>query len=56
VVVGDDCLKSHITNYYKNLFGTLEASGISLMENQILDISQVTQEENDVLIGPFTGA
>jgi hypothetical protein len=45
VVVGDDCLKSHITNYYKNLFGTLEASGISLIENQILDISQVTQEE-----------
>jgi hypothetical protein len=30
-VVGDDCLKSHITNYYKNLFGTAEASGISLM-------------------------
>jgi mannosylglycoprotein endo-beta-mannosidase len=54
VVVGDDCLKSHTTNYYKNLFGTLEASGISLMENQILDIPQVTQEENDVLIGPFT--
>jgi mannosylglycoprotein endo-beta-mannosidase len=54
VVVGDDCLKSHITNYYKNLFGTPEASGISLMENQILDILQVTQEENDVLIGPFT--
>jgi hypothetical protein len=54
VVVGDDCLKSHITNYYKNLFGTPEASGISLMENQILDIPQVTQEENDVLIGPFT--
>jgi mannosylglycoprotein endo-beta-mannosidase len=54
VVVGDDCLKSHITNYYENLFGTPEASGISLMENQILDIPQVTQEENDVLIGPFT--
>jgi mannosylglycoprotein endo-beta-mannosidase len=33
VVVGDDCLKSHITNYYKNLFGTPEASGITLMEN-----------------------
>jgi mannosylglycoprotein endo-beta-mannosidase len=24
------------------------------MENQILDILQVTQEENDILIGPFT--
>jgi mannosylglycoprotein endo-beta-mannosidase len=23
VVVGDDCLKIHITNYYKNLFGHL---------------------------------
>jgi mannosylglycoprotein endo-beta-mannosidase len=54
VVVGDDCLKSHITNNYKNLFGTPGASGTSLMEDQILDIPQVTQEENDILIGPFT--
>jgi hypothetical protein len=33
VVVGDDCLKTHITNYYKNLFGKPEASGTSLLED-----------------------
>jgi hypothetical protein len=33
VVVGDDCLKTHITNYYKNLFGQPEASGTSLLED-----------------------
>ena len=29
-------------------------SEITLMENQILDIPQVSQEENDVLISEFT--
>jgi hypothetical protein len=33
VVVGDDCLKCHITNYYKNLFGQPEASGVSLFKD-----------------------
>jgi exonuclease III len=54
IVVGDDCLKSHITNYYKNLFGTPEHSEITLMENHILDIPQVSQEENDILVADFT--
>jgi mannosylglycoprotein endo-beta-mannosidase len=45
VVVGDDCLKRHITNYYKNLFGEPEASGVSLVEDQVLDIPQVSQGE-----------
>jgi mannosylglycoprotein endo-beta-mannosidase len=54
VVVGDDCLKSHITNYYKNLFGSPEASGTSLSKDQNLDIPQVSQEENDILTDPFT--
>jgi hypothetical protein len=54
VVVGDDCLKIHITNYYKNLFGQPEASGTSLLEDQIMDIPQILQEENEFLIGPFT--
>jgi hypothetical protein len=42
VVVGDDCLKRHITNYYKNLFGQPKASGVSLFEDQIMDIPQVS--------------
>ena len=54
VVIGDDQLKSHITQFYKNLFGTPDMSKITLMENQILDIPQVSQEENDVLISEFT--
>ena len=54
VVVGDDCLKSHITNYYKSLFGSPEQSEISLMEDQILDIPQVSPEENDILVADFT--
>jgi exonuclease III len=54
VVVGDNRLKSHITTYYKNLFGTPENSEITLVEDQISDIPQVSPEENDVLISPFT--
>jgi len=53
-VVGDDQLKSHITQFYKNLFGTPDMSKITLMENQILDIPQVSPEENNVLISEFT--
>jgi mannosylglycoprotein endo-beta-mannosidase len=54
VVVGDDCLKPHITNYYKNHFGQSEASGTSLLEDHIMDTPQISQEENEFLIGPFT--
>jgi hypothetical protein len=53
-VVGDDCLKHHITNYYKDLFGQPEASGVSLVEDQVLDIPQISQEENESLIAAFT--
>ena len=38
VVIGDDQLKKHITQFYKNLFGSPEVSDITLLENQILDI------------------
>jgi hypothetical protein len=54
VVVGDNCLKRHITNYYQNLFGQPEASGVSLFEDQIMDIPQVSQEENQSLVATFT--
>jgi hypothetical protein len=54
VVVSVDRLKSHITNYYKTLFGTPEQMEVALMEDQILDIPQVTPEENDILIVDFT--
>jgi hypothetical protein len=54
VVVSVDRLKSHITNYYKNPVGTPEQTKVALMEDQILDIPQVTPEENDILIADFT--
>jgi hypothetical protein len=54
VVVIVDRLKSHIINYYKNLFGTPEQTEVTLMEDQIFDILQVTPEENDILIADFT--
>jgi hypothetical protein len=38
VVIGDDHLKSHITTYYKELFGQLANFDISLREDQNLDI------------------
>jgi len=53
-VIGDDNLKRHITIYYKDLFGQPESLEISLREDQILDIPQVSPEENDILISPFT--
>jgi len=53
-VVGDDQLKSHITQYYKKLFGAPDTLKITLMEDQILDIPQVFLEKNDVLISEFT--
>jgi hypothetical protein len=54
VVFGNNCLKNYITSYYKNLFGPPENSDITLLEDQNLDIPQVSPEENDILISPFT--
>jgi mannosylglycoprotein endo-beta-mannosidase len=54
VVVSFDRLKSHITNYYKNLFGIPEQTEIALLQDQIHDIPQVSDEENEVLIAEFT--
>jgi mannosylglycoprotein endo-beta-mannosidase len=54
VVIGDDHLKSHITTYYKDIFGQSENLDISLREDQNMDIPQVSLEENDILISLFT--
>jgi mannosylglycoprotein endo-beta-mannosidase len=54
VMIGDELIKSHITQYYKGLFGSPEVSGISLEESQISDIPQVSQEENEILTREFT--
>jgi mannosylglycoprotein endo-beta-mannosidase len=54
VAVSSDRLKCHITNYYNNLFGIPEQTGVTLMEDQIHDIPQVSDEENEILIADFT--
>jgi hypothetical protein len=41
----NDQLKIHINQFYKNLFGSPEISKLTLMEDQIHDIPQVSQEE-----------
>jgi hypothetical protein len=41
-------------DYYKNLFGVPEQMEITLMEDQIHDIPQVSDGENEILIAEFT--
>jgi hypothetical protein len=52
--VGEEKLKSYITNYYKKLFGALEENNFSLVEDYRDDIPQVSREENDILASIFT--
>jgi len=54
VVIGDEHLKRHITSYYKNLFGQSKNCNMSLREDQNQDIPQISPEENDILVSPFT--
>jgi len=56
VVIGDAQLKSYITQFYKDLFGPPDASDITLEEDRIQDIPQVTQEDNEMLTSEFTMA
>jgi len=42
IIVGDEQLKSYITDYYKGLFGPSEDNTISLQENLTDDIPQVS--------------
>jgi hypothetical protein len=53
-IVADKELKRYITRYYKNLFGQPMESDISLEESRIDGISQVTENENEILTAPFT--
>jgi hypothetical protein len=53
-IEGHANLKHYITGIYKGLFGEPEQSSFSLDPNRTEDVAQVTQEENDLLIVPFT--
>jgi hypothetical protein len=54
IIEGDHELKNCITSHYKDLFGPPKPCSFSLDESRIEDIQQVSQEENDLLIRPFT--
>ena len=53
-IVGQDNLKLYITEYYKQLFGPPEDSCVSLNESRIEDVPQLTANDNDILVAPFS--
>jgi hypothetical protein len=54
VIEGHEQLKSHITSYYKGLFGAPEESDISMDKSRIDDIPRVSPEENALLTSPYS--
>jgi hypothetical protein len=54
VIEGELALKEYITSYYKDLFGPPKRSSFTLDESRVEDIVQVSQEENDLIVRPFT--
>jgi hypothetical protein len=54
VIEGEEALSEYITNFYKELFAAPSGSSCTLDETRVVDINQVTVEENNLLIHPFT--
>jgi hypothetical protein len=54
LIVGEDNLKTYITNYYKALFGPPESNLFSLDENLKDVIPQVLDLENETLLDAFS--
>jgi mannosylglycoprotein endo-beta-mannosidase len=50
----EDNLKVYITKSYKKLFGAPVPSNTSLVEEVVHDIPQISSNENEILITPFT--
>jgi mannosylglycoprotein endo-beta-mannosidase len=53
-IVGEDNLKVYITEFYKKLFGAPAPTNISLVEEEFQDITQISPNENKILMAPFT--
>jgi mannosylglycoprotein endo-beta-mannosidase len=53
-IVGEDNLKVYITEFYKKLFGAPTPSNISLVEEVVQDIPQISSDENEILTAPFS--
>jgi len=54
IIVGDANLKDCITEYYKGMFGPHVQNSFSMDETLRHDIPQVSVEENEVLVAPFS--
>jgi hypothetical protein len=54
IIEGEQALKDCITTYYKDMSGPPKNSSVSLEETRVDDNVQVSQEENDLLVRPFT--
>jgi hypothetical protein len=52
--VGEENLKVYITEYYKTLFGEPVPGSVTLDEERIDDIPQLSVEENSLLIADFS--
>jgi hypothetical protein len=50
IIEGDEALREHVTNYYKELFSAPTRNSFTLDETRVDDINQVTGEENNLLI------
>jgi activator of 2-hydroxyglutaryl-CoA dehydratase len=53
-IAGEDNPKVYITKFYKKLFGAPVPNNISLLEEMVEDIPQISTEENEILIAPFS--
>jgi hypothetical protein len=53
-IVGDENLKDYITSCYKLLFGPHIQNSFSMNKALRHDIPQVSEEENEVLVAPFS--
>jgi hypothetical protein len=54
VIIGQDNLKTYISEYYKSLFGAPNTNKFTIIETDIDDIPQLSQEENRILTADFT--
>jgi hypothetical protein len=51
---GQDNLNPYISEYYKNLFGAPAQNNFTMIETQLDDIPQLSQEENIILTADFS--
>ena len=53
-IVGQENLKTYISEYYKQLFGAPVSKNFALDENRVHDMPQISQEENEILTQNFS--